>query len=184
MQLERDVTGIEYTEQGESWIDVMMKESLKAAGLWGTGIGITIGLLSGLVGGWVSIARADEMSAMASASATIYLVLVVVLPVVLALVSWMSTADENDARLYSTLKGALVTLMGAGFLASLVSTGTFLIVSINVMAIFGGADQAAIRPELMAQIGWDGLGIVVAVAALSGVPIALWQYWQARFGGE
>ena len=175
---------LEVTKEADTWVDAMMKESLKAVGLWGLGIGIIIGLLSGLVAGWTSNVRADEMEAMASTSATIYLALVVVLPAMLTLVSWMSTADEDDARLYSTVNGALVTLTGAGLLASLVATGTFLIIAINVMAIFGGADQAAIRPELMSQVGWDGLAIVVAVTTFSGIPIGLWRYWQARFPAQ
>ena len=183
MLVEQEAPRAEYAEQNEPWIDVMIKESFKAAGLWGLGLGIIIGLFSGLVAGWVSNARADEMVAMASTTATIYMALVVVIPALLAFVSWMSTSDEEDARLYTTFKGALVTLMGAGLLASLAATGVFLIVSINVMAIFGGADQAAIRPVLMAQVGWDGLAMVVAASTLGGVAIGLWQYWQAHFGG-
>lgn len=175
---------LEVMEEADTWIDVTMKESLKAAGLWGLGIGIIVGLLFGLAAGWISIARADEMEAMASAAAKVYLALVVALPVVLALVSWMSTADEDDARLYSTVKGALVTLVGAGSLASLVTTGTFLIVAINVMAIFGGASQAAIRPELMSQVGWNSFAIVVAAAIFSGIVLGLWRYWQARYPAQ
>lgn len=172
-------TGLKAAKASSIMADQVIMDSVKSGGVWGLGFGIISGLLTGLAAGWASIVMADGIVGMASVSAKAYLAFAVLLPVILFLITWMSSDDDEDAPLYITLKGAFTLLLTETFLGSLLATGVFFVVAINVIAIFGRVDQAVLRPEMMSQVGWNSFAMIVGIAVLSALPLALWGHRQA-----
>ena len=151
-----------------------MIESVKSGIIQAVALGFP-GLLTGLVAGWIGLAQADGAAAVASLVAKAYFALILLLPGTLAF--WTLASLNDQDRVHYTDRGrATVMLLVAGLLGAVIGTAFFLVVAINVPAIFGGENQVELRLELMTRIGWDSFGLVVAVTAASGLALAVWAH--------
>ena len=131
------------------------------------------GLLTGVLAGWVGLARANGATAVAPIIASVYWLLLLLLPVTLAVWTAASVYDK-DRWLYASLPQAIVMLLIASLLGAIIGTAFFMVVAINVPAIFGGENQAELRPILMAEIGWFKLLVVMGITAVAGLGLAVW----------
>ncbi len=151
---------------------------LQAGLIQGVSLGLP-GLLLGVLAGWLGLWRAEGVDAIASVVVKVYLALVLLLPGTLAF--WtLANLNDEDWVLYQSLPGSMVMLLLGALLGTLVATGFFMVVAINVPAIFGGKDQVALRLSLMAQLGWTRVLVVAGITAVSSIPLAFWGHRQVR----
>jgi hypothetical protein len=134
-----------------------------------------VGLATGVIGGWVSLAFADGAAAVAAISGAVFLSLVAWLPLALMLMTKASLVDADRVH-YQTVGGALVVTLIGGLLGAIIGMAFYLVVAINVPAIFGGEDQADLRVALLTQIGWQGTAWVVGVTTACAVFLASWAH--------
>jgi hypothetical protein len=153
-----------------------MIDSIKAGLVQAVALGFP-GLITGVIAGWIGLARADGAAAVASVVAKVYLALVLLLPGTLAFWTLASLNDQDRVN-YVNQARATVMLLVAGFFGAVIGTAFFLVVAINVPAIFGGEDQVDLRLQLMDQVGWGSFGLVTAVTTLSGFALAIWAHRQ------
>jgi hypothetical protein len=138
-----------------------------------------VGLVTGVIAGWIGLIAADGPEAVAGVIANAFLVLVLLLPGALAFWTWASLDDEDRVH-YRSQGEALGLLLVASVLGSVLAILFFMIVAINIPTIFSGEDNLALRLALMAAIGWQRALLVLVVTVASGLALALWASGRAR----
>jgi len=128
---------------------------------------------------WAANFSEDGEIDLAKAGAYAFLAFLVICPLCAAYWAWASTDDE-DSVYYATLRHALGTgALGAVF-GSLASLVTYLVVFINISAIFFGESQEDLRTEILDRLGpWTPAGLVALTLAV-GVLAALWAHRRVR----
>ena len=155
-----------------------MIDSIKAGAVQGLALGFP-GLITGVVAGWIGLARADGAGDVAAVAAKVYLALLLFLPGTLAF--WtLASLNDKDRVNYKNQGRAAVMLLVAGLLGGVIGTAFFFVVAINVPAIFGGEDQVDLRLELMEQVGWGSFGLVIVITTVSGLLLAIWAHRQVK----
>ncbi len=134
-----------------------------------------VGLVCGVLSGFVGLLVADGAEPVANAIATLYLVLVLLFPALLAFWTWASLDDEDRVH-YRSLSGAIGLLLVGSLLGSVAGTLFFMVTAINMPVIFSGENNLDLRLALMAAIGWSRSLLVVAVTVATSVVLAFWAY--------
>ncbi len=137
------------------------------------------GLLVGVAAGWLGLWRADGAGPVAAVILLVYWSLLLALPATMAL--WtLANLNDADQVLYLSLPGSVLMQFFGGLLGGLLATAFFLVVAINVAAIFGGEDQVLLRLALLAELSWGDVTAVMLVTAVSGAMLAWWANRQMR----
>src|SRR4051812_21434958 len=103
-----------------------------------------VGLVIGFIGGWIGLIAADGPQTVAAVLANVFLALVVLLPGALAFWTWASLDDEDRAH-YRSQGDALLSLLVASALGSVLASLFFTVVAINIPVIFSAEDNLALR---------------------------------------
>ena len=130
-------------------------------------VGVAIGLLSGLVSGWV---RRD---AVAGLNVALFWVMIALSAT--ALVSLVYIDLQGRARrLYRDRNEAYALTLIVGLLGGAGSIALFEVLNIQVSALLFGGDAALISAALSEQIGPPGVIVALALLAATAIGAARW----------
>ncbi|MEE3718570.1 hypothetical protein V2H45_17660 [Tumidithrix elongata RA019] len=138
-----------------------------------------IGLLVGVVAGWVGIFLGGSSDAIASTAANVYLSLVAILPITLVFATWLNLKSQAQS-LYITWANALVLMLLTGALGSLFATFAFFVPATNIPTIFGGKVASELSLALTKQVLWAKFVIVAVPTFVTALGTAIWGHLQAK----
>ncbi|MEO6061926.1 MAG: hypothetical protein ABIQ99_08315 [Thermoflexales bacterium] len=130
-------------------------------------VGVAIGLLSGLVGGWV---RRDAVASMNVALFWVMIALSAIALVALVYIDLQCRAR----RMYRDRNQALALILTIALLGGAGSIAIFELVSSRVPAVTSGLDPDVVNAALSAQIGPLGVIAALAIMAVAGIVLARW----------
>ncbi len=135
-----------------------------------------IGLVVGIVAGWLEILTAGSISDQAATGAKVFLALVVLLPLFLVLMN----LQPPDPSLYSSLGGTLLVLLIGGLAGAILASAVFLVPATNIPVIFAGKNPAELNLALQAGVGRDTFLLVVGITTAVAIALALWNFVRIR----
>ncbi len=135
-----------------------------------------IGLVVGIVAGWLEILTAGSISDQAATGAKVFLALVVLLPLLLVLMN----LQPPDPSLYSSLGGTLLVLLIGGLAGAILASAVFLVPATNRPVIFAGKNPAELNLALQAGVGRDTFLLVVGITTAVAIALALWNFVRIR----
>lgn len=137
---------------------------------------VSVGLVVGGIAGWIGLLLADGPQPVAAIIARCYLSLVLILPATLL---WLNLKPEDQTP-YSELLSALLILIVASVVGSVVASVFFFAPAVNVPHVFGGENNMQIALALKQELRWDKFAIVLGVTFISSIFIAIWTHKQAK----
>lgn len=139
------------------------------------------GLAVGVVAGWVGMLSGGGPEQVGESSARLFPWVALAIPVWLVVQTALGLRGPGR-ELYATLNGAFRLVLFAAVVGSVLGTGFFFVVATNVPAILARLDPIPISAALKDNIGWGGLGLVMAVTVVTGLVLAPWANRQAAPG--
>ena len=151
-------------------------QSLKSGGIQAGILGM-FGLFAAVAAGWIA-ESAGSVDTVAERIASLYFFLAILLPAILGVYTWANLSGE-ERPLYATRRSAFPMLLFASLAGGLLASAVYLVVTLNIAAIFGGIDNVALRLALLDRFGDNRLILVVGITIVMSLLIAEWAFRQA-----
>ena len=138
-----------------------------------------VGLLVGIISGWTSLLTVDGAELSAIVSAKFYFLLILLAPMSLGGLVYFDFKN-NHQDYYKNLGNSILQLIVAAIIGSLVASLVFIIVSIQVPAVFGGENSAEIIKFLYPAIGLKNFIILLIVTNIFAIITAFFSNFQFK----
>ncbi|MEM7771690.1 MAG: hypothetical protein AAF327_14425 [Cyanobacteria bacterium P01_A01_bin.37] len=138
-----------------------------------------VGLVLGVIGGWIAKWNGMDAVTAATISGQIYWALALVLPLSLMMMVWLERQQVKIVlaeSLASIVFRWELTGLGGAIAASLL----FIMGAAQIPAVFGDVAAVDIVQALYLEIGWTKFFVVLVASGVTSVAIALWCHQQAK----